>query len=359
MLGLRLESRIPSELFVQAPFIYSGPDFVSFPLGMISDLINYRGKSIQRFWPLTISKVLSNGNLVDQVFCFAFFYIEDRGDPVLFLTYPYWFDRSDLEESSQFFFGRVEDLARSVGSKRIKAELHELISPPVSFPNSVSEFSYDLDVVKIQETNVRLFQEHGFQDERILLCYDRRIEDARLKMEERHGTRSSFMIGAPDQSKIAAIDAQICEFPLREYCLSKTDPILTRRITHFFSDSQSIAYKRDAVFPKRRIEGFCQWSPNLFEFLKENRSPIPFLFYDHLTGHRFKCAKFFRWGLRSEDPELLVSLVFHGLQSMERHGIERCQIGPVDRQQMFMTSMLESYGFHVAHKARILRKDLW
>jgi len=349
---------LPSDLFVKAPFIYSGPDFISFPLGMISDLINYRGKSIQRFCPLTISRLLSNGALVDQVFCFAFLYLKDNGNLTLFLTQPYWLDKSDLQESSDFFFAKAEELARSAGSESLEVEIHSQIVPPVSFPSSLSDFSYDLDSMKPQEVDSRSLEERGFQEEKALFCYDQTIDEVQDKIEEKHGSKGAFTTGDMTQNEFSTIDAQTCQFPLREHCLSLKDPIMTQRMVNFFGDTGSVAHKSGTMFSRRSIEGFLHWSPNLFEAIRENPSPFPFLFYDYLVSHRFKCGKVFRWRMRQENPELLSSLLSHSLHSMKQCGLERCQISSVDNRQTFVKSMLESYGFHIVHVTRLLRKEL-
>jgi hypothetical protein len=299
---------------------------------------------------------LGNGALADRVFCFAFFYLKDNGNLALFLTQPYWLDKSDLQESSDLLFAEAEKLARSAGSEGLEVEIHSQIAPPVSFPTSLSDFSYDLDSMKPQEVDFRSLQERGFQEEKALFCYDQTIGEVQEKMEEKHGAEGAFTTGDISQNKFSTIDAQTCQFPLREYCLSLKDPIMTQKMINFFSDTGSVAHRSGTIFSRRSIEGFLHWSPNLFEAVREN--PFPFLFYDHLVSHRFKCGKAFRWRMRQENHELFSSLLSHSLHSMKQRGLERCQIASVDDRQTFVKSMLESYGFRIVHITRLLRKEL-
>jgi len=353
-----LESRLPSDLFLKAPFIYSGPDFLSFPLGMISDLVEFRGKSIQRFCPFTVSKSLSNGSLKDQMFCFAFFYLKDSGDLTLFLTQPYWIDGSNLQESFDFFLAGVEEHTRYAGGGSIELEIHDRIVPPVSFPTSLSDFSYDLNSFRLQEIDPHVLRERGFQEARTLLCYDSAIDEVQRVMDQRLGLKEAFTAREMDQSQFLTVDGETREFPVREFCLSLRDPAVARRMIHFFSDTGSVAYKRGAVFFGGSVEGFLHWSPDLFEPFREKPSPFLFLFYEHLARYRFKCGKIVRWRMRRENDELFSSMLFQGLRSMRQRGLERCQIAFVDSQQRFLNSMFEFYGFRIAQATRVLRKKL-
>jgi len=357
-LEFKIESRIPLALFRKAPFIYSGPDFVSFPLGMISNIINYHGRSLQRFYPLTISKVAPDSLLIDKMFCFSFFYVNDEDNLILFLTHPYWFDRSNIKKVFDFFLTKVEELARFANSEFIQVEFHEKSNPTIAFPTSLSHFSYDLSNMQIQKRDLSLFQQHGFYEERAILCYEQSIREVEKKEREGDHTCNSYTISSINQSKFAVMEKSIREFPIKAYTLSTKDPIMNQRMPYFFNATVSAAHKRSKWFLRKSLDGFLQWSPNLLELFRKYRSPVPFLFYYTFKSYPFKYGKIFNWALRVEDTRLFSCLLFHVLHIMKQKGLEVCQVAQINNEQTFMKTVLESYGFKMVHTIKLLRKKV-
>lgn len=356
MFEFKIESRLPLALFRKAPFIYSGPDFVSFPLGMISNIIDYRGRRLQRFYPLTVSKVLQDNILVDQMFCFSFFYVNDENDLILFLTHPYWFNRSSIQESFDFFLTKVEELAKSTNSEVIEVEFHDKISSLIAFPTSLSHFSYDLSRAQIQRDDLSLFQQNGFREEGTILCYEQNINEAEKKAKRERRKCNNYAVNGINQEKFITIEKKLFKFPMKAYNLSSKDLIMTQRLASFFSDTISVVYKRSKWFTRGALDGFLQWSPNLMEPFKNYSSPVPFLFYYIFNHYPFKCGKIFNWALRIEDTRLFTCLLSHTLRSMKQKGLKKCQITNVDNEQTFMKNMLELYGFVKIHSIKLLTK---
>ena len=123
----KTDLRLPIALFRKAPFVYVGPDFRSLPLGLLSDVVEHRGRQIQRLNPFTVSKINGNDGSMDILFCFAFFYINDGDERVVFLTQPiYLTSFVDIGALDALLF-EVETFAKFLGSRIIEIEVHEQI----------------------------------------------------------------------------------------------------------------------------------------------------------------------------------------------------------------------------------------
>lgn len=292
------------------------------------------------------------------MFCFSFFYITDRGSLVLFLTHPYWLDRSDSGTVLNFFLKSVEELASSMNSKFIEVEFHNKTTSAIAFPTSLSNFSYDLSKMLTQRDDLSLFRNHGFLEEKTILCYEQNVHEIEKKINEKHYVTNDFTIKRVDPSKFMMLKKKASNFPLKSYALSSRDPAFTHIGTAFFSDIISFAYRRSRWFPLRMgdLAGFLRLSPNFLEFSKEYHSPVPLLFHYLFKNYPFKCGKILDWALRVEDVELFTSLLSHLLYSMKQKGLEKCQIGYVSNEQTFVRKFLEESGFRRVHTIKLLRK---
>ncbi len=354
MLKFRIEGRLPLALFRNVPFIYAGPDLMSFPLGMISSVMDYDGRSFQRFHPMTVSKVIGESSLMDQMFCFSFFYIDDEGELALFLTYPYWFDRLDSEMCLNFFLKEIEKLAKSHHCKRIKLEFHDVINSVVSFPNSLSDFSFDLIEMETNKQDMHRFQQNGFMEKNIVLCYEQSVQETKEKMKEAYLGCKDYTIISIDQSEFMNLKTNT-NFEVKSYSLSNRDLVIFQRFIPSFKDAIFIAHNRSKLSGASTFDGFLRWSPNLLEMAKKHRSPVPYLFPSILKD-KFKYGKIFSWALREENAELFLCLLSRVINSMIQKGLENCQIAFVDGEQNFMKNILERYGFTIIHTMKILEK---
>ena len=267
-LKIKIDTRLPLALFKETPLIYTGSDFRAFPKGFLLQKGLLQRGLFQRLYPLTVSKVIRNNVLVDQMFCFSFFYVTDRGNLVLFLTHPYWLDRSDSGTVLNFFLKSVEELASSMNSKFIEVEFHNKITSAIAFPTSLSNFSYDLSKMLIQRDDFSLFRHHGFLEEKTILCYEQNVHEIEKKINEKHYANNNYTIKSVDPSKFMMLKKKASNFPLKSYALSSRDPAFTHTGTAFFSDTIYFAYRRSRWFPLRigDLAGFLRLSPNLLEF---------------------------------------------------------------------------------------------
>jgi hypothetical protein len=356
MMKFRIEDRLPLALFRNVSFIYAGPDLMSFPLGMISSVMDYDGRSFQRFHPMTVSKVIGENTLTDQMFCFSFFYIDDEGEIALFLTHPYWFDRSDSEMCLHFFLNEIEELAKSHHCKRIKLEFHDVINSVVSFPNSLSHFSYDLIEIKMEtnEQDMHRFQQNGFMEKNIVLCYEQSVQETKEKMKKTYLGCKDYTISNIDQSEFMNLERKM-DFEAKSYSLSNRDLIVSQRFIPYFKDAIFIAHQRSKLFGDSSFDGFLRWSPNFLEPSKKHRSPVPYLF-PSIRKDSFKYGNIFSWALRDENDKTFLCLLSRVISSMKQNGLENCQIAFVDSEQNFIKNILERYGFKKIHTMKILEK---
>jgi len=354
MLKFRIEERLPLALFRNVPFIYAGPDLMSFPLGMISSVMDHDGRSFQRFHPMTVSKVFGESSLTDQMFCFNFFYINDEGELALFLTHPCWFDRSDFENCLNFFLKEIEELAKSHHCKRINLEFHDVINSVVSFPNSLSDFSYDLIEMEINKQDIHRFQQNGFMEKNIVLCYEQSVQELKEKMKEVYLGCKDYTISSIDQSEFMNLERKM-DFEAKAYSLSDRDLIVSQRFIPSFKDAIFVAYNRSKLFGDSTFDGFLRWSPNFLESAKKHRSPVPYLF-DSILKDSFKRGNIFSWALREENAKPFLCLLSRVTNSMKQNRLENCQIAFVDSEQNFMKDILERYGFKKIHTMKILEK---
>jgi len=356
-LKIKIDTRLPLALFKENPLIYTGSDFRAFPKGFLLQKGLLQRGLFQRLYPITVSKVIRNNLLVDQMFCFSFFYVTDRGSLVLFLTHPYWLDRSDSGAVLNFFLKSVEELASSTNSKFIEVEFHNKITSAIAFPTSLSNFSYDLSKIPIQRNDLSLLRHHGFLEEKTILCYEQNVPEIEKKINKNY-VNNDFTIKRVDPSKFMMLKKKASNFPIKSYALSSRDPAFTHIGTAFFSDTIYFAYRRSRWFPLRMgdLAGFLRLSTNFLEFSKEYHSPVPLLFHYLFKKYHFKYGKILDWALRVEDVELFRSLLSHLLYSMKQKGLEKCQIGYVSNEQTFVRKLLEEYGFRKIHTMKLLRK---
>ena len=352
MLTFSVESRIPIKLFTKAPFIYTGPDFLSFSLGMISDIIDYNGKKIQRFYPITVSKVNGEG-IYDQMFCFGFFYIDNEDELALYLTHPYWFDRSYIEECFLLFLEKVVELAKLNKCKYIQLEIHDFISPPIAFPSSLSELSYDLEKIQINKQDILLYQKHGFLEEESLFCYENRSQNIKNIKKEDHASKD-LKIRRINLNDFMKISRKVTDFSIRTYSLSNKDLLTTQRFIPHFSDTIFVTYNES--FKRDNINGFISWSPNFIELYKRFHSPIPYMFFPEQRNYSFEYGKIFNFAIIKENIQLFPSILCNIFQNMTEYKIDKCQIGYISNEQKLLKKTIENNGYNIIHIIKILKK---
>jgi len=253
-----------------------------------------------------------------------------------------------------FFLKEVEELARSHHCKRIKLEFHDVIKSAVSFPNSLSDFSYDLIEMEINKQDMHRFQQNGFIEKNIVLCYEQSVQETKEKINESYLGCKDYTISSIDLSKFMNFERKM-DFKAKSYSLSDRDLIVSQRFIPYFKDATFVAHQRSKLPRDSTFDGFLRWSPNFLELAKKHRSPVPYLF-PSILKENFKCGNIFSWALREESAEPFLCLLSHVTSSMKQNGLENCQIAFVDSEQNFMKNILERYGFKNIHTMKILEK---
>jgi len=346
-------------LFTRTPYVYAGPDFTSFPIGMISSVLNHHGRRLQRFYPFTISKIMPDGRLADQMFCLGVLHTDGYDSLGLFLSHPYWLDRSCFQEAASFFLAGLEKLARSRNIKQIRLEFHLECESNPAFPTSASVLSYDLREMPLRPEDLSPFLQHEFCEEKAVLCYERNAQSPVVEKRQCHvATSAQYFIQETDRSGLTGIEGDVKRFHMRAYSLPGS--VLTSPLEVIPSDFDRtiLMRKKTGMLSKSSIKGFCRWAPNFLELSKIYRTPTPFLFRSLLRAHKFKCGRVFNWAFNEEDTELFTFLLFPLLQDMREGGLDRCQIGNVEGKQESLKTILERSGFRRIQTTSILIKQL-
>ncbi|MEM2893924.1 MAG: hypothetical protein QW486_07260 [Candidatus Bathyarchaeia archaeon] len=355
--GFKIESRLPTALFNEAPFIYTGPDFMSFPLGMISDIINNKNRSIQRFFPITISK-FQGKILVDQMFCFSFFYVNDEDDLIFYLTHPFWFDRSNMKDTMDFFIMQIEGFANKMNCNQIELEIHENFTSCIAYPTSLSHLSYYLNRDRFQADDLKFFQRYGFNEVNSLFCYEQCLEGIEKNLKDKISDAKKYKAKIINQSDFIKIKDKINNSFIKAFSLSTKDLIVSHRLLPPFNKSMFILNKKNKTSMNSSINGFVQWVPNLFELFRKRCSPIPYLHYHNFKDFPFKCGKIINWAIDEERDELVIALIYHTINMMKKRGIKKCQFGFIHNKQDFMYNILKFCGFSKVHTIKLLKRKV-
>ena len=355
----KTDLRLPIAVLKKAPFVYIGPDFRSLPLGILSDIVDHRGRKIQRLNPFTVSKAGVDDGSTDLLFCFTFFYINDKDERVVFLTHPIYLTNFEKSEALEALLVEVERLAAFLDSGIIEMEVHEQITGPVAFPTSLSFFSYDLDNATISKPDAALLKRSGFREEVEVICLEQGLHDFERRADETGEKPDGYAVTSVSPTEFTMVKEKAHNFPVSSYELTRSDSAFKPTNLPFFEDVAYTARKRSRwSFRKTSNEGYLRWTPNIMEPFNESRKPFPLLFYHALEEHAYDHGKIFDWGLSGEDRALLASLLSQAVTSMKQRGIKRFQFANVDSEEKFIKDFLEEFGFKTAHKIKLLRKEV-
>jgi len=359
MSDLKTDLRLPIAVLRKAPFVYVGPDFRSLPLGILSDIVEHRGRKMQRLNPFTVTRTFEDDGSADVLFCFIFFYVNDDDERVVYLTHPVYLANGDESEALEALLAEVERLAKFLDSGIIQLEVHDQISGPVAFPTSPSFVSYDLDCANILKPDALLLKRHDFEEEMEVFCLEQSVHEFERIEGEAKERPDKYIITSASPPEFLTVKKKARNFPVKSYELTHSDDAFEPTNIPFFEDAAYTVYKRSRwPFKKGSDEGYLRWTPNIMEPFMEIRNPFPLLFYESLEEHAYRYGKVFDWGLSIEDRELFTSLLSHAVRSMKQRGIVRFQFSNVGSDQMFIKKCLEESGFKATHRIKLLRKEV-
>lgn len=354
MSGFEIDLHLPVRVFRRSPFIYTGPDYRSLILGAFSDLVNLGGLSLQRSYPLSVSRRASEGRREEQLFSLAFLYIDDDGRKRLHLTHPILLG-DDEGEALETLLSGAERLGSTLGCASIDIEVH-WVAGQVSFPTSLSPISYDLGKANLAGLDRELLLKRGFRIEEEIECLKADIEDfgGKAGIEERLNENITPL----SITDFRAMGRRLKALPVRSYTPSMADA--------FFNPTENIPFYEGMAYilwgrggwgsGERRAEGFIRWSPNLIEALERLRTPHLILFQDLLPSERYGLGKAFEWGLRTKEEGPLIQLLSAAAEAMRGWGIREIQLGFVDSRRRFLMRVLGRYGFKVVHRIELMRR---
>ncbi len=354
---IQLDVRLPLSLFRKVPFLFTALNYKSFPMGTPFDYLTFMNENIPVFLPLTLYHKEGN-SITDLLFVFSFPFIDADGRLAIYLTHPVWLEKSDfsiihtmLDELNNYF--------SEIGEVTLHLELQVILpstSSP-SYPTSLTHFSYDAKKLSdftfpLKEYHTQL-QEAGFKEFSRLLCYECEIETL-LKKLHVSDQMLPYEILKEIKGKnlsISVEDVTPSDMIVKNYSFADQLSFISPQYTFEVGDYNIIS------FYGKEFVGFLQWTPNLFE-LPKITLPIPFLYPDLIQTHQFTTGKIFRFGLKIEDIDLFKGLLHKTVLTMSEKGVNTCQIGYIDEQNDFLTSLLDRVGFNVIHSLQILQKEV-
>ncbi len=325
-------------------------------MGTPFDYLTYMNENFPALLPCTLYHKERN-TITDLLFSFTFPFIDEDDRLALYLTHPVWLEKGDLS-IIHTLFDELTTYFSEVGEVTLYLELQMMLpskSPP-SYPTSLTHFSYDVTELSsntLLSQDFDQLREAGFKDYSSLLCYECEIETLLSNLRIKSNEKQPYSI--------------IEDFPGKNLTILLRDPT-SEMIMENYSITNSLAfisnqYAIDIVdlgitsFHDEQLIGFFQWIPNLFE-LPVHALPTPFLYPDLLQTYPFTTGKIFRFGAKIEDEGLFKELLHKTTLIMREKGITKCQIGYIDEQNKFLTSLLNQIGFKVNHSLQILKKDV-
>jgi hypothetical protein len=313
-------------------------------------------ENIPAFLPSTLYSKERN-TITDLLFAFNFPFIDEDDSLAIYLTQFVWLEKTDLS-NVYTMFDEITSYFHKVDKLTFYLELQRIFSSqsPPAYPTSLTHFSYDVTELSrntLTSQDVNHLREAEFKEHSSLLCYECEIETLLSNLSFKPNEKQPY--------------SMIEDFPSKNLTILLRDPtsemiIKNSSITNslaFISNQNTIDIVDQGItiFQDEQLIGFCQWTPNLLE-LPSNALPTPFLYPDQLQTYPFITGKIFRFGARVEDEGLLKELLHKTVLIMREKGIKKCQIGYIDEQDKFLTSLLNQIGFKVNHTLQILKKDV-
>jgi len=352
MSEFKTEVRLPVRVLRRAPFIYSGSDFRSLILGAFSECVTHRGLSLQRTYPLLVSRESPHPLQVDGVFTFAFLYVDADDRRRLILTHPVPLDGG--EEALEALLSGAYRLASSLGCVSLDVEAHEAKGPQ-AFPTSLTPISYDLRRANLAGKVAELLMRRGFRVEGEIVCLDADIGQFLRGLNIDGGPIENIVSASP--SEAIELERRAEALSLRPFTLSLRDAEFRPwKNAPFFDGSFLVKFGGKGGSGGKTIDGFVRWSPDLFEALEEVRTPYPPLLHEHLIRGEFRSGKVYDWGFKTRDEEPIISLLSAAAGAMRGRNIERIQFGYLNSRERFLGRNLERRGFKVTHRIKLFRR---
>ncbi len=338
-------------------------------MGTPFDFLPYHASEIPALLPCTLC--IKEGNTInDLLFSFAFPFIDNDERLVIYFNHPVWIGNNRDPSLIHYLFEEITTYFRELGKVVLVIEsqiaymcdqaakyVMETGSSHSAYPTSLTHLSYDVSKLSnltppLKESLDQL-QEAGFKEYSRLLCYECEIETVLSNLHVSDQKLPYEILTDPKDKNltISLEDVTPSDMIVKNYSFVNQFTFISPQYAFEFGDYSAIG------FHNQQFIGFFQWTPNLFE-LPKSTLPIPFLYPDLIRTHKFTTGKIFRFGMKIKDSDLFKGLLHKTALTMREKGVNTCQIGYIDEQNDFLTSLLDRVGFNVIHSLQILKKEV-
>ncbi|MEM2079744.1 MAG: hypothetical protein QW104_03560 [Nitrososphaerota archaeon] len=334
----KIEARIPPRLFSKVSLVYSCIGLRYFHTGFIPSGLMHLGKWVWRFYPLTLVRLDKTQEQHEEVlFSFCFIYQSINGKR-FFVTQPITFV-DDIREGFEFFIENIEDFAKEACLNGVDIELHQVLDEYVSYPTSYTCISYDLSSISCNhDVFVEQLRSMGYKEYVKVWTYG----IAPLDDDEQ-------TVCLQDVSPESVSRMFIYEnlFSYRSWTL----PTLEHGLKPFGTPQIAKFASRDGL-----TEAAFILRPDLLEFAKKYRTPIPQLYQKTLGKYPFSNLKVVMW--LAKDIDTLLASLKKLIHSETLKGFKRTEIAGVEDRLEEVKRALSGVGFRPACYTTILSKEL-
>jgi len=348
----KIDTYLPLEVSKKCPFIYTGPNFAPFQVGLLPGVLQHHGTAIQRFYPLTVYYEHSPKRISSQLFAFCFLYVSDAQEVVFYVTPICWLRDEDRGDALEFFLTQITDLARDLTASSIIMETNCDITAAIAFPTSLSPFSYDLQEPTALDIDQQRVQSYGFQLMHRIHSYEQCLAPSETRLIQPRDYVFREELASRDQEEASAIT----QFQHRAFALSVLNSEASIHSTHL-EQIRILALKKQGWFKKPELASYLQWTPNLFEPAREYQLPVPLIFRYAYEKYPFRYGKILDWGFNASTPQVISALLDRAARSMAKRGITNLQIGGVLDKSPLHAHLVAEH-FTSIHTIHLLQKDV-
>ncbi len=348
----KIDTYLPLKVWKICPFIYTGPNFAPFQVGLLPGVVQYQGSVAQRFYPLTVYWEESKTRMTNHLFAFCFLCQSDTQQLSFYVAPICWLCDNKKEIVLDFFLTQIEELACELKASSITMEVNSDINARIAFPTSLSPFSYDLENHVALDIDEGQLQTYGFHPLRYIHCYERNLITKKTLPTPPRNYQFQEISGSQNQ----ALTPAISQLPYHAFTLASVNSGLSMHSEHL-DEIRILAFKKQGWFKKPELEGYLQWTPNLFEPSRTYHLPVPLIFQYAYHDYPYTLGKIVDWGFNTINSRLIATLLDHVAVSMQKRGILKLQIGGV-LEGSELQSVLASENFTPIHTINLLQKQV-
>ena len=348
----KIDTYLPLEVWKKCPFVYTGPNFAPFQVGLLPGVLQYQGTIIQRFYPLTVYWEEANTRILNHLFAFCFLYLSDNQELGFYVTPICWLRDTNKNEALDYFITQINDLARELKARSITLEVNNTVSTTIAFPTSLSPFSYDLKDPAAIEIDESYLQTHDFHIIQSIHCYEHPLPHTKT----RPAPPRNYVFQKVQLSQNPTRKPSIAQFQHQAFTFTALNSESSTHSEHL-DETRHLALKKQGWFKKRELTGYMQWTPNLFEPSREYHLPVPLIFHYAYHNYPYTRGKIVDWGFNAMSGPVISTLLDHVATSMQKRGITYLQLGGV-LDNSALQAFLISENYTSIHTIHLLHKQV-